>query len=63
MATQRNNIWYISRCKDAGNFNIFYISEKLTIKHENKELKKKKKEVRQEISENRKVVSPKPKSL
>lgn len=42
MATQRNSIWYISRCKEAGNFNIFYIGDKLTIKHENKELKKKK---------------------
>lgn len=41
MATQRNSIWYISRCKEAGNFNIFYIGDKLTIKHENKELKKK----------------------
>lgn len=62
MATKRNSIWYISRCKEAGNFNIFYIGEKLTIKHENKELKKKKIQC-QEISENRKVVSPKPKSL
>lgn len=34
---------YISRRKEAGNFNIFYIGEKLTIKHENKELKKKSK--------------------